>query len=81
MLNTNRFNWKDNKLYLGPKDTKYSIRQDPVEKGMYWVVWPDKTVSEDYYNLTWAKTNAIRAASLDYNTGDLASPGPTDAFK
>lgn len=23
--------------------------------GMYWVQWPDKVKSVDYYNLTWAK--------------------------
>lgn len=84
MINSNRFNWKGNKLYLGDKNTKYEIRPCEVENAptaFYKIKFPDGVVSEDFYNLTWAKTNCIRGAALEYNTGDLALESPVGAFK
>jgi hypothetical protein len=74
MLNTANFSWKDNKLYLGPKDTKYSLQPCLVEGTLvsfYKVKYPDGELSEGYYNLSWAKEHCIAEATKSINNGVL----------
>lgn len=64
-----RFTWKDRKLYLDGKNTKYSIflhsgltHPEFEETKLYKVRWPDGVLSEDFYNLTRAKQHVIQIA-------------------
>lgn len=62
MIEYSEGKWKDNKLFVRNKDTGISVKQDPTHSHMYRIEWtkPKFEVSEDLYNLTRAKDNALR---------------------
>lgn len=71
MVEYKDFNWNGLKLYLGKKDTGFSIH--PIkDDDTYWVKWPDGTFSADYYNLTRAKDHCVSLAQSQINN-DLRS--------
>lgn len=56
--------WKDYSLYAGKKDTKFSVEPFvafwcQLDDGMFKIRYPDGTVSEDFYNISWAKQHAM----------------------
>lgn len=70
-LPTARFTWKNNKLFFGNKDTGYSIFEKVRHQGdgahrTYYIHTP-KGDSQDHYNFTRARDNAIRLYRRDSN--------------
>lgn len=58
------FTWKGTKLYLGSEDTGFSVEYDG-DYGFdhfYRIRWPDGVLSQDVYNLTRTKDNAVNTA-------------------
>jgi hypothetical protein len=52
------YSWKNNKLYNGTKNTKFSLEEHSEYKNMYFIKFPDGSLSEDFYNISWGKQNA-----------------------
>lgn len=52
-------NWIAFKLYDGKNFTGFKVKL--CFDGLFRVIWPDGVESEDYYNLTHARENAIKA--------------------
>lgn len=68
MKGTRDFIWKEHKLYLGSKNTKFSVQKDHEIPEMFRVQYPDETWSFDYYNIDRAKDHCISEASKHFNT-------------
>ncbi len=66
MTSTNNLKWKENKLYLKDKLVA-EIVPFIAQEGMYRIKWPDGTKSNDFYNLTRAKDNAVKIVIEDTN--------------
>lgn len=64
MIDSKRFEWKGNELYLGEE---YIGRVFPAEDCIWWIEWADKTKSVDYYNKARAKDNLIKFTIRDRN--------------
>lgn len=74
MINTSNFNWKGNRLFLSRKDTKFGIKPCEVKDApisFYQIKYPDGSLSESYFNLTWAKDNCLTEATRHLNAGVL----------
>ena len=67
--------WKDYKLFLRNKDTNFAIKS--VEHG-FKIEWPDKSESDDFYNLDRAKWNCLRLVVYQRNQ-QLSKAGPRAA--
>lgn len=68
MYATSEFNWKNNKLYLGKKNTGYSVIPHPEpNNSLFWIKYPDGEKSGDFYNLTRAKDNCVKLVATSYN--------------
>lgn len=78
MIGRGDLNYKFKKLYHGTKDTGFSVVKDTETENMWRVRWPDGILSEDYYNLTWAKDHAARLYAEDQNK---AGSEPVGALK
>lgn len=64
------FSFKNDKLYLGNKNTKYSIKPCEVENTetvFYQIRFPDGSLSDDYYNRDRVKDNLIKMVQRYYN--------------
>lgn len=71
MIDSKKLNWKDNKLYYGNR-LMYSVVKDAQHESMFRIEYPGylntgPTLSEDFYNLSWAKENSIMMALEDLN--------------
>jgi len=53
------FKWKDSDLQFNG-ETLFSVVKD--ERGMFRVRWPDGVLSQDAYNITWAKEHCVELA-------------------
>lgn len=54
--------WKDNELYYRNKKTGFSVFKWPNEGYVHYKIkFENGDISEDFYNLTRAKDNAIKA--------------------
>lgn len=51
------FKFKGDVMECKGKDTGWRIHRDLVENHMFWIQFPDKTYSADYYNFTRCKEN------------------------
>lgn len=76
MIGLNDLIWKKDKLYRGKKWTGYKVSQD-VEKPTMFRIIKEGWVSEDYFNKTRAKDNAMHLATRMLNKsseGDAPVP-------
>ena len=66
--------WKGkNLIFQGKTITK--IVSDKRYPEMYWIHWPDKSKSQDFYNITRAKEHAMVISLKEINGGlDLKHP-------
>lgn len=62
------FSWEKGMLYLGVDYTGISIRSDMDNPEMYWIMFPEGE-SQDFYNKTRAKDNAVQYAMDLLNQG------------
>lgn len=72
------FQWKDLDLYLGIKETGFSVEKTKTEL-MFRVKWPDGVLSEDYYNLPRAREHTRTLASR--HMGERPDIGGLHSFK
>ena len=77
----NEFKWVRNSLWF--KD-EYLLAVVPHEtlKDMFWIKWPDGDKSEDFYNISRAKDNAVTYGVRKANRSIKKQPTEAaDAFK
>lgn len=66
MYNRKHLSWVRNSLWY--QDTYVlAVVEDYNQKGMYRIVWADDVKSDDYYNLTRAKENAVNYTLTSMN--------------
>jgi len=76
MIGSRNLIWKGLELYYRGEKV-LQLRSDTDYPHMYWIEWIDGTLSEDYYNKTWAKQNAI-ALSLNQLRKEYEEEGSED---
>jgi hypothetical protein len=77
--------WKKNRLMLGKEEicsvVPYKSKWSGLNTGMYKIKWPNGDLSKDYYNLSWAKENALRYSHSRLNSQEMAREGPPSVSK
>lgn len=68
VIGRNRLKWEGNDLFF-QSEKVMSIFLGDRESDLWWLRWPDGTVSVDYYNKTRAKEHATRMALKELNNG------------
>jgi hypothetical protein len=85
---TNNFHWKKDELYEGTKKTGISVTpwliEGSLDNNQYKIKFAEGDYSEDFYNISRAKDNALKYAMRDYNKtigGNALHPTPTEDFR
>lgn len=77
MQSYNKYNWKEDKLYLYTNDTGLSVVKDEIPN-MWRIKFQEGDLSLDYYNRTRAKDNTVGYHQThDKNAGI----SPVETFK
>jgi len=81
---TDDFHWEKNELYEGTKKTGISVVfENYAQFSMYRIKFAEGDYSEDYYNISRAKDNALKYAMREKNItlgGNALHPTPTHEF-
>lgn len=68
IIGRSRLEWKEDDLFFQNRKM-VSIVPEMNNHNRWWLMWPDETLSADWYNRTRAKENAIKIALRELNNG------------